>query len=35
MDFNLHKAVTIKPGLDVLPAPITDEEYRDLMAGEN
>ncbi|EFH6446019.1 hypothetical protein GN264_17700 [Escherichia coli] len=33
--FNLHKAVTIKPGLDVLPPPVTDEEYRALMAGEN
>ncbi|EAV1591055.1 hypothetical protein HCK74_002493 [Salmonella enterica] len=33
--FNLHKAVTIKPGLDVLPPPITDDEYRLLMAGEN
>lgn len=33
--FNLHKAVTIKPGLDVLPPPVTDEEYRALMAGES
>lgn len=33
--FNLHKAVTIKPGLDMLPPPVTDEEYRALMAGEN
>uniref|UniRef100_A0A7M2QMC6 DarA n=1 Tax=feces metagenome TaxID=1861841 RepID=A0A7M2QMC6_9ZZZZ len=33
--FNLHKAVTIKPGLDVLPLPITDDEYRALMEGEN
>ncbi|EKY1962917.1 hypothetical protein RA241_004335, partial [Cronobacter sakazakii] len=33
--FNLYKAVTIKPGLDVLPPPVTDEEYRALMAGEN
>lgn len=33
--FNIHKAVTIKPGLDVLPLPITDDEYRALMEGES
>ncbi|EHK0699912.1 hypothetical protein ICL29_004037 [Salmonella enterica] len=33
--FNLHKAVTIKPGLDVLPPPVTDEDYRALMVGDN
>ncbi|EFJ3102066.1 hypothetical protein [Escherichia coli] len=33
--FNINKGVTIKPGLDVLPPPVTDDEYRALMAGED
>lgn len=32
--FNINKGVTIKHGLDVLP-PVTDDEYRALMAGED
>ncbi|EMQ3618159.1 hypothetical protein WE686_004438 [Escherichia coli O81:H39] len=32
---NINKGVTIKPGLDVLPPPVTDDEYRALMAGED
>ncbi|MFE0305561.1 antirestriction phage head protein DarA, partial [Bacillus altitudinis] len=33
--FLLHKGVTVRPGHDVLPPSITDEEYRELMAGED
>ncbi len=33
--FNINKGMTIKPGLDVLPPPVTDDEYRALMAGED
>ncbi|WP_277268353.1 hypothetical protein [Pantoea septica] len=33
--FLLHKGVTVRPGHDVLPPSVTDEEYRELMAGED
>lgn len=33
--FLLHKGVTVRPGLDVLPPAVTDDEYRALMAGED